>query len=81
MLNDAFGIESGLMTTVHAYAGDQRLQDAPHSDLRRARAAAVSTIPTSLGAAKAIGKVIPELDAGSPASRCACPSRPAPSPT
>ena len=62
MLNDAFGIESGLMTTVHANTGDQRLQDAPHSDLRRARAAAVSTIPTSSGAAKAIGKVIPELD-------------------
>ncbi len=62
VLNDSFGIESGLMTTVHAYTGDQRLQDAPHSDLRRARAEAVSTIPTSSGAAKAIGKVIPELD-------------------
>ena len=62
VLNDAFGIESGLMTTVHAYTGDQRLQDAPHSDLRRARAAAVSTIPTSSGAAKTIGKIIPELD-------------------
>ena len=62
VLNDAFGIETGLMTTVHAYTGDQRLLDAPHSDLRRARAAAVSTIPTSSGAAKAIGKVIPELD-------------------
>ncbi|MEV4538253.1 type I glyceraldehyde-3-phosphate dehydrogenase [Asanoa sp. NPDC049518] len=62
VLNDAFGIESGLMTTIHAYTGDQRLHDAPHSDLRRARAAAVSTIPTSSGAANAIGKVIPELD-------------------
>ena len=62
VLNDTFGIESGLMTTVHAYTGDQRLHDAPHKDLRRARAAAVSTIPTSSGAAKAIGKVIPELD-------------------
>jgi glyceraldehyde 3-phosphate dehydrogenase len=62
VLNDSFGIESGLMTTVHAYTGDQRLHDAPHSDLRRARAAAVSIIPTSSGAAKAIGKVIPELD-------------------
>ena len=62
VLNDSFGIKRGLMTTVHAYTGDQRLQDAPHSDLRRARAAAVSTIPTSSGAAKAIGKVIPELD-------------------
>ncbi len=61
VLNDSFGIESGLMTTIHAYTGDQRLHDAPHSDLRRARAAAVSTIPTSSGAAKAIGKVIPEL--------------------
>jgi glyceraldehyde 3-phosphate dehydrogenase len=62
VLNDSFGIESGLMTTIHAYTGDQRLHDAPHSDLRRARAAAVSTIPTSSGAAKAIGQVIPELD-------------------
>ncbi|WP_028707456.1 type I glyceraldehyde-3-phosphate dehydrogenase [Propionicicella superfundia] len=62
VLNDRFGVESGLMTTVHAYTGDQRLHDAPHSDLRRARAAAVSTIPTSSGAAKAIGKVIPALD-------------------
>jgi glyceraldehyde 3-phosphate dehydrogenase len=62
VLNDSFGIESGLMTTVHAYTGDQRLHDAPHTDLRRARAAAVSTIPTSSGAAKAIGKVIPDLD-------------------
>lgn len=62
VLNDAFGVQSGLMTTIHAYTGDQRLLDAPHSDLRRARAAAMSTIPTSSGAAKAIGKVIPELD-------------------
>lgn len=62
VLHDTFGIESGLMTTVHAYTADQRLQDAPHKDLRRARAAAVSTIPTSSGAAKAIGTVIPELD-------------------
>ncbi|ACZ31321.1 glyceraldehyde-3-phosphate dehydrogenase, type I [Xylanimonas cellulosilytica DSM 15894] len=62
VLHDSFGIESGLMTTVHAYTGDQRLHDAPHSDLRRARAAAVSIIPTSSGAAKAIGKVLPELD-------------------
>ncbi|MDM7856478.1 type I glyceraldehyde-3-phosphate dehydrogenase [Cellulomonas alba] len=62
VLHDAFGIESGLMTTVHAYTSDQRLHDAPHSDLRRARAAAMSTIPTSSGAAKTIGKIIPELD-------------------
>ena len=62
VLNDSFSVESGLMTTVHAYTGDQRLHDAPHSDLRRARAAALSTIPTSSGAAKAIGLVIPQLD-------------------
>ncbi len=62
VLHDAFGIESGLMTTVHAYTSDQRLHDAPHPDLRRARAAAVSTIPASSGAAAAIGKVLPELE-------------------
>jgi len=62
VLHETFGIESGLMTTVHAYTGDQKLHDAPHSDLRRARMAAVSTIPTSSGAAKAIGKVIPQLE-------------------
>ncbi|HPE69579.1 MAG TPA: type I glyceraldehyde-3-phosphate dehydrogenase [Thermotogota bacterium] len=60
-LNDKFGIESGLMTTVHAYTNDQRILDLPHSDLRRARAAAQNTIPTSTGAAKAVGIVIPEL--------------------
>ncbi len=62
VLNDAFGLETGLMTTVHAYTSDQRLHDAPHKDLRRARAAALSTIPTSSGAARTIGKIIPELD-------------------
>lgn len=62
VLHDAFGIESGLMTTVHAYTSDQRLHDAPHRDPRRARAAALSTIPTSSGAAGTIGRVIPELD-------------------
>jgi glyceraldehyde 3-phosphate dehydrogenase len=61
VLNDTWGIEKGLMTTVHAYTNDQRLQDLPHSDMRRARAAALSMIPTSTGAAKAIGSVIPEL--------------------
>jgi glyceraldehyde 3-phosphate dehydrogenase len=61
VLHDAFGIESGFMTTTHAYTGDQRLHDMPHSDLRRARAAALSIIPTSTGAAKAIGVVVPEL--------------------
>jgi glyceraldehyde 3-phosphate dehydrogenase len=61
VLNDAFTIESGFMTTIHAYTADQRLQDMPHSDLRRARAAAINLIPTSTGAAKAIGLVLPEL--------------------
>ena len=62
VLHEAFGVESGLMTTIHAYTSDQRLHDAPHGDLRRARAAAVSTIPTSSGAARTIGRIIPELD-------------------
>ena len=61
VLNDSFGIERGLMTTIHAYTADQRLQDAPHSDLRRARAAAVNMVPTSTGAAAAVGIVLPEL--------------------
>jgi len=61
VINDKFGIEKGMMTTVHAYTGDQRLVDAPHNDIRRARAAGVSIIPTSTGAAKAIGEVIPAL--------------------
>jgi len=61
VFHDAFGIERGLMTTVHAYTQDQNLQDGPHSDYRRARAAAISIIPASSGAAKAIGLVLPEL--------------------
>jgi glyceraldehyde 3-phosphate dehydrogenase len=61
VLNDTFGIERGLMTTIHAYTQDQNLQDAPHKDLRRARAAAINVVPTSTGAAKAIGLVMPEL--------------------
>ncbi|OGU56103.1 MAG: type I glyceraldehyde-3-phosphate dehydrogenase [Ignavibacteria bacterium GWF2_33_9] len=61
VLNDKFGVESGFMLTVHAYTNDQRILDLPHKDLRRARAAAVNTIPTSTGAAKAVGLVIPEL--------------------
>lgn len=61
VLNDKFGVESGFMCTVHAYTNDQRILDLPHSDLRRARAAAVNSIPTSTGAAKAVGLVIPEL--------------------
>jgi len=62
VLNDTFGIEQGLMTTIHAYTNDQKVADMIHKDLRRARAAAVNIIPTTTGAAKAIGKVIPELD-------------------
>jgi glyceraldehyde 3-phosphate dehydrogenase len=62
VLDDAIGIERGLMTTVHAYTQDQNLQDAPHKDLRRARAAAINIVPTSSGASKAIGLVLPNLD-------------------
>jgi len=61
VLNDSFGVEKGFMTTVHSYTNDQQLLDLPHKDLRRARAAALSIIPTTTGAAKAIGKIIPEL--------------------
>jgi glyceraldehyde 3-phosphate dehydrogenase len=61
VLHETVGIERGLMTTIHAYTADQRLQDAPHKDLRRARAAAINLVPASTGAAKAIGLVIPEL--------------------
>ena len=62
VLNDAVGIERGIMTTIHAYTADQNLQDGPHKDLRRARAAATNLVPTSTGAAKAVGLVLPELD-------------------
>ena len=61
VINDNFGIEKGLMTTIHAYTNDQNVADLMHSDLRRARAAAINIIPTTTGAAKAIGEVIPEL--------------------
>lgn len=61
VLDEKFGIERGLMTTIHAYTGDQRLHDAPHKDLRRARAAALSIVPTSTGAAKAVALVLPQL--------------------
>src|SRR5205807_8690846 len=61
VLHESFGIEAGLMTTLHSYTSDQRLLDAPHKDLRRARAAALSMIPTSTGAAKAMSLVMPEL--------------------
>src|SRR3954454_54206 len=62
VVNDAIGIQHGLMTTIHAYTSDQNLQDAPHKDLRRARAAAINLVPTSTGAAKAVGLVLPELN-------------------
>jgi glyceraldehyde 3-phosphate dehydrogenase len=62
VIHESLGIERGLMTTIHAYTADQRLQDLPHKDLRRARAAAINLIPTSTGAAKAIGLVLPELE-------------------
>ena len=61
VLNDSFGLEQGFITTIHAYTADQNLQDGPHADLRRSRAAAVNMVPTSTGAAKAVAKVIPEL--------------------
>lgn len=61
VLDEAFGVKRGLMTTIHGYTSDQRIQDAPHSDLRRARAAAVNIIPTTTGAAKAVGLVLPHL--------------------
>ncbi len=62
VMDENFGIEKGFITTVHAYTSDQRLQDAPHSDLRRARSAALNIVPTSTGAAKAVGKVLPHLN-------------------
>ena len=82
MVHDSVGIEHGLMTTIHAYTADQRLQDMPHKDLRRARAAALNLIPTTTGAAKAVGLVLPELN-GTPrtASRCGRRWRPARSST
>src|SRR4051812_12099340 len=62
VVNDAIGIKHGLMTTIHAYTGDQNIHDAPHKDLRRARAAAINLVPTTTGAAKAVGLVLPELN-------------------
>ena len=62
VIHETVGIKRGLMTTIHAYTADQRLQDMPHKDLRRARAAAINLIPTSTGAAKAVGLVLPELE-------------------
>ena len=81
VFNDKFGIERGLMTTIHAYTADQNLQDGPHSDLRRARAAALSIIPTSSGAAKAIGLVLPELNGKLDGYALRVPVPPARSPT
>ena len=71
VFNDAFGIERGFMMTAHAYTADQNLQDGPHSDLRRARAAAINIVPASTGAAKAIGQVLPELQGKLAARRTA----------
>ena len=62
ILNDSFGIEYGVINTIHAYTNDQRLADVPHSDWRRSRAAAENIIPTTTGAARAVGKVLPELN-------------------
>src|SRR5699024_1936195 len=62
VMHDQFGIRRGLMTTVHSYTNDQQILDLPHKDMRRARAAGMSIIPTTTGAAKAVGKVLPELD-------------------
>ena len=62
VLDEKFGIESGYMTTVHAYTNDQSVEDSPHKDLRRARAASMSIIPTTTGAAKSIGTIIPALE-------------------
>ena len=72
VIHNAFGIEKGLMTTVHAYTNDQRVDDLVHKDLRRARAAAVNIIPTTTGAARAVGKVIPDSTASSTAFHFAC---------
>ena len=77
MLHETVGIRHGLMTTVHAYTADQRLLDAPHKDLRRARAAAVNLVPTSTGAARALGLVIPELAGRLKGSPCGSRCRPA----
>ena len=75
VLHDTFGLVQGLMTTIHAYTGDQMLLDGPHKDLRRARSAAISIVPTSTGAARTAGVVIPELAGRSTASRSGCRSK------
>ena len=81
VLHDAFGIEQGFMTTIHAYTNDQNILDLPHKDLRRARAAAINLIPTSTGAAKAIGLVLPELQGKLDGIAVRAPSRRGRSPT
>ncbi len=81
VLQDSFGLHTGLMTTIHAYTGDQMLLDGPHKDLRRARSAAVSIVPTSTGAARTAGLVIPELAGRWTASPSGCRWRTARSPT
>ena len=74
ILDDSFGIEEALMTTVHAYTNDQRLADAPHKDLRRSRAAAENIVPTTTGAARAVGKVLPQVQGETRWNwPCACP--------
>ena len=78
VLDEAFTIRHGIMTTVHAYTNDQRLADIPHTDFRRSRAAAENIIPTTTGAARAVGVVLPQLKGSSTASRRACRSRTAP---
>ncbi len=75
VLHDSFGLVKGFMTTIHAYTGDQMLLDGPHKDLRRARSAACNIVPSSTGAARTAGVVVPELAGGSTGSRSGCPSR------
>lgn len=75
VVRDAFGFKHGAMVTIHSYTNDQNILDLPHKDIRRARAAAVSMIPTTTGAAKATALVIPEVKARSTASPFACPRR------
>jgi glyceraldehyde 3-phosphate dehydrogenase len=81
VIDETFGIEQAMMTTIHSYTNDQVLIDGPHKDLRRARSAAVNIVPSSTGAAKAVGKVLPSLRASSTAARCACRRPRARSPT
>ena len=81
VLDEKFGIVKGLMTTTHSYTGDQRILDASHRDLRRARAAALNIVPTGTGAAKAVALVLPSSRASSTASRSACPPPTSPSST